>query len=231
MSEDNLVIERMTVLVDQWEAAHDRRAIFLGCYRLMTRNMLDAIAARRFHDSAWVSRLLQRFADYYFDALALYDQASTHTPPVWKLAHDAARHEEVMTFQHLLLGVNAHINYDLVFSLVELLAPEWDALSAAEREERHIDHRLVNRIIGETIDSVQDQIIDRHSPWFKVIDKLLGPTDEWLTSHLITHWREEVWGNAVRYLALPDARERAIFREQIEFAAVRRGEDILDGIL
>jgi hypothetical protein len=119
----------------------------------------------------------------------------------------------------------------LVFTLVELLAPEWDTLSAAEREQRHADHTLVNRIIGETIDRVQDQVIDRHSPWFNVIDKLLGPTDEWLTSRLIARWREDVWDNAVRYLALLDAHERAAFHENIEFTAVRRGEDILDGIL
>jgi len=231
MSEERLVLQRMTILVDQWEAAHDRRAIFLGCYRLMTRNMLDAIDAGRFHDDEWVSRLLHRFADYYFDALALYDQASADTSPVWKIAHAATRNDKVMTFQHLLLGVNAHINYDLVFSLVDLLAPEWADLTTAQREERHADHELVNRIIGETVDAVQDQVIDRHSPWFKVLDKLLGPTDEWLTSRLIAHWREEVWDSAVRYLALPDARERETFHENIEFTAVRRGEDILDGII
>jgi hypothetical protein len=230
MSEEHLVLQRMTTLVDQWEAAQDRRAIFLGCYRLMTRNMLDAIDAGRFHDNAWVNRLLHRFAEYYFAALALYEQASPETSPVWKLAHDATHHEKVTTFQHLLLGVNAHINYDLVFSLVDLLAPEWEALSEPERGQRHADHELVNRIIGETVDAVQDQVIDRHSPWFKVLDKLLGPTDEWLTSRLIAHWREEVWDNALRYLALSEAEERRVFQKDIEFAAVRHGEDILDGI-
>jgi hypothetical protein len=231
MSEDRPVVHRMTTLVDHWEAEHDRRAIFLGCYALMTCNMLNAIDAGHFHDAAWVNRLLHRFADYYFDALALYDQAVTNTPPVWKLAHDAARREKVMTFQHLLLGVNAHINYDLVFTLVELLTPEWDDLSAAGREQRHADHTLVNRIIGDTIDAVQDQIIERYSPWADLLDKLLGPVDEWLTSRLISQWREDVWDNAVRYLALADAHERDTFQVKIEFTAMRRGEDILDGIL
>ena len=73
-------------------------------------------------------------------------------------------------------------------------------MSAEQRVQRHADHELVNRIIGETVDAVQDQIIDRHSPWFDFVDKLLGPVDEWLTSRLISHWREEVWDNAVRYL-------------------------------
>ncbi len=97
MLEEQPVLARMTTLVEQWEAAQDRRAIFLGCYRLMTGNMLDAIDAGRFQDGVWVSNLLHHFTDYYFDALSLYDQSSLVTPPVWKLAHDATRDDEVTT--------------------------------------------------------------------------------------------------------------------------------------
>jgi hypothetical protein len=226
-AQERTVLIRMTTLVDQWEAAHDRRAIFLGCYRLMTANMLDAIEAGRFHDAVWVSSLLHRFADYYFDALKLYDQQRPDTPAVWRLAFDATRDEDVMTLQHLLLGVNAHINFDLVFTLVDLLAPEWTGLTDERRAQRHTDHTLVNRIIGETVDAVQDQVIDRHSPWYDFVDKLLGPVDEWLTSRLISQWREEVWENAVRYLAAATPEERETLRQRIEQQALRLGSDML----
>jgi hypothetical protein len=227
MSEEEPVLIRMTTLVDQWEAARDRRAIFLGCYRLMTGNMLDAIDAGRFHDGVWVTSLLHHFTDYYFNALALYEQSDLTTPPVWRLAFDATRDDEVTTFQHLLLGVNAHINFDLVFTLTDLLAPEWDNLSIEQRAQRHADHTLVNHIIGETVNAVQDQVIDRHSPWFDFMDKLLGPVDEWLTSRLISHWREEVWDNAVRYLEASDEAARTALHQHIEQQAVRLGTDIL----
>jgi hypothetical protein len=226
-AEERPVLIRMTTLVDQWEDAHDRRAIFLGCYRLMTSNMLDAIDAGRFQDAVWVSSLLHRFADYYFDALKLYDQQRPDTPAVWRLAFDATRDEDVMTLQHLLLGVNAHINFDLVFTLVDLLAPEWAALTDERRAQRHADHTLVNRIIGETVDAVQDQVIDRHSQWYDFVDKVLGPVDEWLTSRLISRWREEVWENAVCYLEAPIPEEREALRQRIEEQALRLGSDML----
>jgi hypothetical protein len=225
--EEKPIVAHMTTLVDQWEAAHDRRAVFLGCYHLMTRNMLDAIEADRFQDDVWVSRLLHHFADYYFAALDRFDQNSPDTPAVWRLAFDATRDEDVTTLQHLLLGVNAHINFDLVFALYDQLAPEWAVLSAEQRAQRHADHELVNRIIGETVDAVQDQVIDRHSPWFDYVDKLLGPVDEWLTSRLISHWREEVWNHAVRYLELTTPEEREALRQNIEQQAVRLDGDIL----
>ena len=227
MAEEKPVLRRMTALVDQWEAAHDRRAVFLGCYRLMTRNMLDAIDAGRFQDAVWVSRLLHRFADYYFAALDRSDQTSPDTPAVWRLAFDATRDEDVTTLQHLLLGVNAHINFDLVFALSDLLMPEWAGLTEHQRIQRHADHELVNRIIGETVDAVQDQVIDRHSPWYDFVDKLLGPVDEWLTSRLISRWREEVWENAVCYLEAATPEERAVLRQRIEQQALRLGSDML----
>jgi hypothetical protein len=223
MPDNRLVPQRMTALIDQWEAAHDRRAIFLGCYRLMTNNMLDAIEAARFHDGVWVSHLLERFAAYYFAALDRFEQDEPNTPPVWKLAFDATRDEDVMTLQHLLLGVNAHINFDLIFSIYDLLQAEWAAATPEQREARHADHEMVNRIIGETTDAVQDQVVEQFSPWTEWLDKLLGPMDEWLTSRLISHWREEVWDTAVRYLEAADDDTRAELRQQIERAALERG--------
>jgi len=228
MSEDHQpVLIRMTALIDQWEAAHDRRAIFLGCYRLMTHNMLDAIEAGRFHDGEWVARLLQRFADYYFVALDRFEQDEASTPAVWKLAFDATHDEKVMTLQHLLLGVNAHINHDLVFSLYDLLQPEWASSTTEQREQRHADHEMVNRIIGETVDAVQDQVVEQFSPWVDFFDKMLGPMDEWLTSQLLSHWREEVWDNAVRYLEFTTLEEREGLRKHIEQQAMRLGSDML----
>lgn len=222
------VLQRMSSLVTEWEQAHDRRSIFLGCYQLMTANMLGAIEQARFHDDEWVSNLLHRFAKYYFDALELYNLHSDETPQVWRLAHNATRQEKVMTLQHLMLGVNAHINYDLVFTLHDMLAPEWNDLSTEQRQQRLSDHTLVNKIIGETIDTVQDQVIDQHSPWFSLVDKLLGPTDEWLTSRLIAHWRKEVWTNAIEYVELHDRQARLAFQQKIEASAMRRGNEFLE---
>jgi hypothetical protein len=227
MSEEQPVLIRMATLVDQWEAAHDRRAIFLGCYRLMTRNMLDAIEAGRFHDGEWVSRLLERFADYYFAALDRFEQDDPRTPPMWELAFNATRDENVMTLQHLLLGVNAHINHDLVFSLYDLLQIEWVEATPEQRAQRHADHELVNRIIGETVDAVQDQVVEQYSPWVEFFDKMLGPADEWLTSHLISHWREEVWETAVRYLDAATPEDRAALRQHVEQHAMQLGSDML----
>lgn len=226
MNEEQTVTERMAVLIQGWEADADRRAIFLNCYLLMTRNMLTAVDAGAFHDGRWVNALLHRFADYYFDALSVYDVDRERAPAVWKQTHDLAGRDEIQVVQHLLLGVNAHINYDLVLTLVEMLEPEWERLTPRQRAARYADHCRVNDIIGATIDAVQDDVIEPAAPQMDVVDKLLGPLDEWLISRLVTRWRQEVWEHAAAMLARP-AQRREEMRATVEALTQRRARAIL----
>ncbi|MEJ2540921.1 MAG: DUF5995 family protein [Gemmatimonadota bacterium] len=228
MSPHATVTDRMRHQIRQWEDQGDRRAIFLSCYALMTDNMLAALHGGRFQDTAWVERLLHRFAGYYFDALDCYDCGEPPAPQVWRQVHEASRHRPLHVLQHLLLGMNAHINYDLVLTLDELLRPEWGSLDEADRRKRLADHRQVNAIIAETIDLVQDSVVERHDPALEIADLLLGPFDERILSLLVSRWREEVWEKAVELLKCPErgGRRRGI-RSRLEADVLRRGELLL----
>ena len=207
--------------IDLWDRAGDPRAVFLSCYALMTRNMLDALDAGEFADAAWVAHLLHHFAGYYFDALDAYEAGAVHAPAVWRCAHDAARRSNTPAISLLLLGVNAHINYDLVLAVADLLESEWPSLSVEERHARYEDFCRVNDTIGGTIDSVQDGILDKREPIMALVDTLLGPVDEWLVSRGITEWREEVWGHAVRRVETTGEAQREVLRQEIEASAMR----------
>ena len=223
-----VVADEMAAQVQSWQADADRRAIFLDCYLRMTRNMLAAVDAAEFEDTAWVERLLHHFAGYYFAALRAYEQGSPTTPVVWRVAHDAGRDKLTMTLQNLLLGVNAHINYDLVLTLVDLLAPTWPRLSATERQRCYDDYSRVNQVIARTIDEVQDEIVEQATPALQVVDALLGPMDEWATARLIDAWREDVWRHAVAMLETPDAAACEHQRQAVETATIKRAEWLLN---
>lgn len=223
---DDGVLAQMEAQVRQWEQVSDRRAIFLNCYLMMTRNMLAAIQNGEFNDPDWVGRLLENFAGYYFLALEAYERDPASAPSVWQLANQATRDPEAMALQMLLLGVNAHINYDLVLSLVDLLGPEWAGLSTEQRAHRYADHCHVNQVIGCTIDAVQDQVIEPAMPVMDVVDKLLGSLDERLISALLSRWRENVWRHAVRLLETSDTVEQDRLLQMVEKDAMRMGERI-----
>jgi hypothetical protein len=227
MLNDDPVHQRMLALIQEWEQAHDRRSIFLSCYAMMTENMLTAIQSGEFHDPAWVDALLHHFAGYYFTALDAYESQPADSPQVWQLAFDAARQPRTYVLQNLLLGINAHINYDLVLAVSDQLRPEWDALSPEQRQQRYQDHRRVNEVIAQTVDAVQDQVVERYSKDLEIIDVLLGPLDEWVASAMISEWRENVWEHAVRMVELQDDAEREQLRQAVEIKAHRFGEHIL----
>lgn len=73
MQQTDQVVQQMVTRAQNWETAGDKRYIFLRCYSMMSANMAVAIQEGRFAHSPWVATLMLRFADYYFDALELYD--------------------------------------------------------------------------------------------------------------------------------------------------------------
>ena len=227
--DESAVTSRMQSLLEQWAIEDDHKAVFLSCYQMMTHNMLAAIEQHEFNDPAWVDLLLQRFADYYFVALEAYEQNPAAAPLAWQLAFNSTRDPKALPLQNLLLGVNAHINYDLVLALVDLLEPEWDSLSEDQREQRFADHQHVNEVISQTVDDVQDQILEPSMPVMELIDRLLGKYDEILISRLLSQWREAVWEDAVHLLEAHQQEVRSALIQQVEKKAYRLGEMIYIG--
>jgi hypothetical protein len=221
------MLDRMVAQITSWQEAGDSRSLFLECYRMMTQNMLQAIQDGEFHDSQWVENLVDHFAGYYFTALDAYQKDPALSPAAWHLAFDKAADNRLLTIQNLLLGVNAHISYDLTLALGDLLEPDWAGLDETGRRQRYEDHSHVNRVIGRTIDAVQDTLIEPHEPSMDLLDHLLGPIDEWLISNLIDRWRDEVWEQAVQRVETSSQDERERLRLKAENEALQRARYIL----
>lgn len=193
---------------------------------MMTSNTLVAINQQEFSDPSWVGEVLQHFADYYFVALQAYEDSPASAPAVWQLAHKAASDPKMAALRKLLVGVNAHINYDLVLTLIDLLQPEWVILSDSQRANRYADYCRINDVMSRTIDAVQDQVLEPAMPIMDIVDNLMGSVDEFLISRLLIQWRENVWRNAMSLLAAVDAQEQARLTDSIEQDALKIGNFI-----
>lgn len=216
----------MDELARTWGGSDDPAAIFVEAYRTMTANMLTAVQRSAFADGAWVERLLTGFAEYYFEAVDGYERRTdTPCPPAWEVAMDARRRDDLHPMQHLFLGVNAHINRDLPFVLVDVL-DDWAVMDQQARRLRHADHLGVNDVIGRTIDAVQDEVIASRSPGMGVLDRIFGPLDEWAFSRLIASWRDDVWDVAVALLDA-DPSNTAGLRRTVEERALHKANLML----
>lgn len=226
--------DRMEALAATWYAAGDRRALFADTYARMTRAMQAAVEAREFVDNAWVARLVDRFADYYFVAVdahgavagpAIAGPAPT-CPLVWREAFDACTRTDVNELQTILLGINAHINHDLALALADVLE-DWNTLDDATRAARLTDHARVNRIIERNVDEIQRDVLARVEPAVALLDVLLGRMDEWLFARLAAHYRQNVWEDTQRLLAAATPAERLAVVAELDREAQRLGHLIL----
>jgi len=207
------------------EAVGDIRRHFHATYLRTTRAVAVEIARGGFHDNPWVEQWDLVFADLYLDALA-GDLAGEPVPMPWRVAFDAARdHGDLPPLRHVLLGMNAHINFDLPQALVAVISPadfdDPDRLASRAADHRHIDDVLLDRVGAE------DAELGRSG--LSLTDRVLRPLNRAATKRFLVEARTKVWRNAV---VLDRARRRgdAAYRDalaELERASAARLADLV----
>ena len=187
------VVARIDDIIDQTREDNSRIGYFAALYRKVTVRVRDGIAAGEFEDGERMQRLDVIFANRYLAALEQY-QNDIQPTKSWLIAFQSTRKWNLLILQHLLMGMNAHINLDLGVAAVETRPGE----SLLELEN---DFMAINKILSDLLDVVQDKI-DALSPGFNLIDKIGGRTDEAIMNFSIGKARDEAWKFANELAAL-----------------------------
>jgi hypothetical protein len=222
------LIERMEGLLARLEASPETRgnAFFLATYLRTTKAVADDIAAGAFVDTEWTEAWDIAFASLYLDAVEQWAN-SGGAPEPWRVAFAAAHGpERLPPLRHVLLGMNAHINYDLPQALLAVIADEeFDdpGLIAPRRvDHEHIDEILASRVKAEDLELRKiEEPGDR--TW---LDRALTPFNRRATRQFLKESRRKVWRNA---LLLSQARRAGRLDERIhelEELSARRVEDL-----
>jgi hypothetical protein len=199
----------------------DRRAVFVIAYLHITREMKHRIDGDWFQDGPWVARYVVAFANLYRQALAAFEAGDLDTvPKPWRIAFEASSSEAALVIQDLLLGINAHINYDLPLALTEVSIDP-------ERARCYQDHTAVNEALRVAINPIQDRLGDLYAPGLSLLDRVLGPLDEDLTAFSFVKAREGAWGAGVALANARSAPERTAVRERLNDQAAVLGRLML----
>ena len=173
------MIERMTVLADELRQDGDRRLAFHATYLRTTQAVAAALRAGAFEDADWVDRWDVAFAQLYLDAL----DASRRGDPVpepWAVAFAAAADQpDLPTVRHVLLGMNAHINYDLPQALLAVISDD-EFADPAVLGRREADHRHIDQVLAALVDGGSG----------------LGWASALATKRFLAEARAKVWINA-----------------------------------
>ena len=171
-------------------------------YRGVTLRVRAGIQAGTFSDAARMDRLDTAFANRY---LAAVENFLAGQPPsrAWRAAFDVEARRGTLILQHLLLGMNAHINYDLPVAIQSVAPP-------ATLAELQGDFLAINEILGALLDRTQ-AVIGAFSPLLDLLDRVGGRTDERIATFSIANARDEAWHEATRLAVESGAvRDRSI---------------------
>jgi len=186
------LIERMQALLEPLQAADDPRQYFHATYLRTTIAISDEIHRGGFVDADWVERWDVAFATFYLDALETATAGRLPSLP-WQIAFGASA--ELPPLRLVLLGMNAHINFDLPQAIVAVIADsEFD--DAALLGRRKADHGAVDQVLAARVAVEDDELIRISGPG-PLLDRLLRPFNRLGTQRFLREAREKVWANAL----------------------------------
>ncbi len=200
------VIDGLGHVIEASQHANSRLAYFAVLYQAVTKRVEQGIAEGRFDDGPRMERLDVVFARRYLDALQAHTEGRQPSQS-WQAAFDAAGAWNLLILQHLLIGMNAHINLDLGVAAAEV-AP------GAKLNGLQHDFDEITVLLGEMLDEVQARL-GRISPWMGILDWLAGRTDEALFGASLSTSRSLAWKTAKR-LAVLDEHERKAEVERLD---------------
>ncbi|MCA9636967.1 MAG: hypothetical protein KC420_13155, partial [Myxococcales bacterium] len=152
-----------------------------------TTQLKRPIAAGDFDDGARMEELDVRFANRYLEAVDAHRRGEAPLQ-AWDLAFQASRAWTPLVLQHLLLGMNAHINLDLGVAAA-LTAP------GAELDGLRDDFNRINGLLASLVDEVKSELAQIWSP-LAFLDRISGTIEDVGVNFSMAKARDAAWALA-----------------------------------
>jgi len=181
------VVATLQQRIEALPADRVHRRAFITTYQRTTQAVGDAVDAAFFEDPEWVVRWDIAFADLFLIAHDA-DQAGGSVPRPWRLAFQAD--PKLPTLIHLLLGMNAHINYDLPQATLSVITDQ-DFQDPALIDIRRRDHERIDKILASRV-AAEDSAIGGAR---RLLDRILTPANRLSSRRFLHEGRQKVWLN------------------------------------
>ena len=176
----------------------DGIACFTRLYRDVTCAVRDRIGRQGFESGDFVTDLDVMFARRYIDALRADLASDWDHPPAascWRLLFDGRGRPDRPEWHHAALGVNAHVDFDLTFALLDV----WERTPPERPDDHHADYRVINEIFAERMDALREEfgapsgserddgsLADRL--WNMAGDVTVNATRQWAWDRAVSLW-------------------------------------------
>jgi hypothetical protein len=218
---DAVIKEMQRRFEPQGRSCH-HNAIFSLAYLRTTQTFKWASAQPGyFNEAPWVNHEAAVFAKYYFEA---YDNWAAgrrdQAPQAWLIAFDAAAGRRVTGSGDLMLGMSAHINRDLPFTLAAI------GMVTPDGQSRKEDHDTVDQFLNTV---TQPLLAETSARFDRDTAMIATPYGVGYTAlfQQVQAWRERAWRYAELLSEAPTAEARALVAQAIETNAAVEAQSIV----
>ena len=182
---------------------------FAVLYRKVTQKVKEGIQKQQFEDNPRMEKLDVLFANRYIEAY-FNQQQNKSISKSWKVALEASNSKKYIVLQHLLLGINAHINLDLGIATIQTI--EQDTLENIKK-----DFYTINEILSNLTEEAK-QNMGAVSPVFRWLMPLAKKWEDKIIQFSITTARDGAWEFAKQLEANQENHTKLISERDVSIA-------------
>jgi hypothetical protein len=211
------VLAQLDGIIDTARRRGSADGYFAALYRRVTATVKTRIDQGAFADGPRMARFDVTFANRYISAWRQHEHGEKPTA-AWSVAFSCGTDFWPVVVQHLLLGMNAHINLDLGIVAAEI-AP------GAAIQDLKGDFDAINQLLSDLVADVEDRL-GKIWPGVRILIKVGGGLDEAIVNFSLRRAREAAWGVATTLAAEPDAGRRAVIIRGVDEVAALLGRGV-----
>ena len=214
MQDNNLesieqVIAVLESIIQESIKTNDPMGYFAALYQKVTIKVKEGISNGFFEDGPRMEQLDIIFAKRYIDAYFAYREGEGVTAS-WTKCFELTKNYAPVVLQHLLMGMNAHINLDLGIAAAEISGKD-------NIDGLRTDFYRINEVLAALINDVQSNL-EAIWPTLSKILKRVGGIDNFLADFSMGMARDGAWSFAQKlaqsepgsWEALIEARDRIV---------------------
>jgi len=189
------VIILLDEIISESEKNNNPLGYFAALYRNVTIKVKVGIQNNFFDDGPRMEKLDIAFAKRYLDAYYAWQKKEAVTQS-WKKAFELSTDFWPIVLQHLLIGMNAHINLDLGIAAAEISKNK-------NINDLENDFNKINEILSSLVIDVQNDLADMWPTLRKILQKT-KKVDDFMVDFSMNLARDGAWKFALLFSETDD---------------------------
>lgn len=201
----NDVINALDDILQNAQTGQSPMGYFAALYRKVTIKVREGIENDFFDDGVRMEKLDVIFASRYLEAYDAY-QNNKNVTASWEIAFNVSKAYWPIVLQHLLIGMNAHINLDLGIAAAEVS-------KGKNIENLKDDFNKINEILSSLVSELENDLAAIW-PTLKKILRWTHKVDDFLINFSMELARDGAWEFAKKIAAAPENQLAMISKER-----------------